>query len=126
MPHMSECKSVDIEDYPTPMSERADLRLPCEHGRYEEHATVVTDGAFPYPYSTHHTLRHLCPGGRSLTDAEALARLLPDVDWEALRRMLEAWPNPEKLTALQQMARADVLESVARRLLAVYDGKDTP
>lgn len=105
------------------MSERADLRMPCEHGRYDGHEAIRNVGTNS---TTTMGAGYHCPGGRTLTPAGVLAILLPDVDWEALRAAL-AW-HPRGLGDLVSTeAEYRVLEEIegaARRLLAVYDGKD--
>lgn len=64
------------------------LREPCDHGRYEEHPTVAQSGAGG-TYITHVPLASPCPGGRTLTDAEALSLLLTDVCDCTVARMVD-------------------------------------
>jgi hypothetical protein len=53
---------------------------------------------------------------RPVAPAEALAVLLPDVDWEALRDELRYVDERDEIRS--------AVARTARRLLAVHDGKD--
>lgn len=110
------------------MSERADLRTPCDCNppKYAGHMsrakpTAVSNVGW-------------CEGGRTLTPAEVLSVLFPDVDWEALREAVDtdvtvtnhhdADGSPYAVADMLTGVGAWRVVEAARRLLAVYDGKD--